>query len=340
MNTKKIYNVVWFDDQYATLIGIQEQAHLNGIKLYGFSNAKDGIEELEKNLEKYDAAIVDGLFYKEPGQTGDTTSPHALFEVGKKIVELQPKKVLDWFILSGQTSFTKDKHLFAEAFKNNKVYDKNKDEDLKELWKDIQEAADKQPLTQIRHKHQKVFDVCTKNYIGEDASKYLMPILYSMEHPHETFDDEQHFNGLRKILEHVFRASNKFGFLHDDCITKRGVNLTWSSLFMKGEDNKNMRDKKINKSKRHFSVLLGKMVDLLRDVTCSASHTEQDGSYIEEDKENKAKTNYYEYKDQIQSNYLLYSLTFQTMDLLLWFKKYADDNHEVAKNKLEWNKVE
>ena len=36
MNTKKIYNVVWFDDQYATLIGIQEQAHLNGIKLYAF----------------------------------------------------------------------------------------------------------------------------------------------------------------------------------------------------------------------------------------------------------------------------------------------------------------
>lgn len=35
------------------------------------------------------------------------------------------------------------------------------------------------------------------------------------------------------------------------------------------------------------------------------------------------------------TNYLLYSLTFQVMDLVLWFKEYADENPG-KKNKSSW----
>ena len=337
MNTKKIYNVIWFDDQYATLIGIQEQAHLNGIKLYGFSNAKDGIETLEKNLEKYDAAIVDGKFYSEPNQSGDTMNDQALLKVGLTFEKLSYKKIIPWFILSGQISFTKEKHLLAETFQNNKVYDKNKDEDLIALWTDLKEAADKQPLTQIRHKHQKVFDVCKEKYIGEAASKPLMDILLSMENPYENFNDKNYFNALRQIVELFFRASYRLGILHEKFISEKdgSVNLGNSKSFMSGDAETIAKaDKTIICSKNYFPKILANNLESILNITNAGSHT----SGEEKEELTKPKPTLSEYKDQIESNYLLYSTTFQVMDLLLWFKNYADKNPDVEKNKLEWKK--
>ena len=58
------YKVIWFDDEYKTLNIIREKAFVNGIELIGFDNSKEGIDELEKRIENYDAAISDGLFFK------------------------------------------------------------------------------------------------------------------------------------------------------------------------------------------------------------------------------------------------------------------------------------
>lgn len=42
------YKVIWFDDECNTLNIIREKAFLNDIRLVGFENAKEGIEELRK----------------------------------------------------------------------------------------------------------------------------------------------------------------------------------------------------------------------------------------------------------------------------------------------------
>lgn len=42
------------------------------------------------------------------------------------------------------------------------------------------------------------------------------------------------------------------------------------------------------------------------------------------------------YKKNIHSNYLFYALTFQVMDLILWFRTYSDANADVKVNQSNW----
>lgn len=326
----KEYRVLWFDDCHETQEPTKDEALVEGITLVGYSNAQDGLRELQNNLFSYDAVLVDGLFYSSNLDSGDAVNDNALFTVARFLDKMEDKKKIPWFILSGQASFTKEANRIAVEYKENKVYDKNSDEDFKKLWNDIKREADKQIETQIKHRYQNVFDVCSEEYIGVKASKYLIDILCSIECPEAEFDDEKYFNGIRKVVELVFRASNKIGLLHDKCIPNDIVNLTWSSLFMAGKEIEiKPSNDKISCAKSHFPLLLANNVKAILDITSAASHTEG------EEKEN-GKVNFADYKKLITSNYLLYSLVFQVMDLLLWFKKYADENPDKEENKLLW----
>jgi hypothetical protein len=324
----KKYKVIWFDDEFRTLNIIKENASLSGITLVGFDNAKDGIEELEKNFLDYHGAIVDGKFYSKPGQSGDSIDDMALFSVGSALDRLNAKKVIPWFILSGQISFTKEINPYAKAYKDNKVYDKTKEEDIESLWNDLKMEADLQLDTQIQYEFAKVFEVCDSNYIGEDAKKPLLQILKSIREPLVEFDDELYFTQIRIILESMFRAANKTGLLHDSCIKAGKVNLTESSLFLSGEHTKYAG---VKCSKSHFSKIISDQVKSILFITGAASHTV--------DAEISNNINLEEYRKTVNTPYLLYSLTFQLMDILIWFKNYADANADKAKNKLSWESI-
>lgn len=319
------YKVIWFDDEYKTLNIIREKAFINGIELIGFDNSKEGIDELEERIENYDGAIADGLFFKNPGQSGDSVTDKALFEVGLALDRLSDRKKLPWFILSGQDKFTKERNSFADAFKDNKVYDKLNEDHLVSLWEIIKIEADKQPETQIRHEYSKVFELCTDKYIGEDASKPLLGILRSFKDSTILFDDELYFTQIRIILEKVFRAANRIGLLHDKCLEGGKVNLTESSLFLSGENTKHLE---VSCEKSHFTKIVSDLVKSILFVTGAASHTV--------DAEIKKNINLTEYRNTISTPYLLYSLAFQLMDILIWFKSYADNNQDISLNKSYW----
>ena len=321
----KRYKVIWFDDEFNTLDIIREKAFVKGIDLIGFGNSKEGIVELEERIENYDAAISDGLFFKNPGQSGDSVTDKALFEVGLAMERLIDRKKLPWFILSGQAKFTKEKNSFADAFKDNKVYDKLNDDDLLALWEIIKLEADKQPETQIRHEYSKVFEVCTDKYIGATACKPLLEILRSFKDSTILIDDELYFTQIRIILEKVFRAANRIGLLHDKCLEGGKVNLTESSLFLSGEKTKYLD---VSCEKSHFTKIISDLVKSILFITGAASHTV--------DAEIKKNINLTEYRNTISTPYLLYSLTFKLMDILVWFKSYADINQNVSLNKSYW----
>lgn len=321
----KKYNVIWFDDQCNDLPLIKEEASLNGIKLTGFSNAEEGIEELEKNIALYDAAIVDGNFYRKKGQSGDQVSDTAFSDVARTLDKLVNKKKLSWYIFSGEKNFTGVKHRYVEAYDDKKVYDKLNEQDKTALWNQLKLDADLQEDTKIRHEFQKVFDVCTKEYIGEENQKHLMQILKSIKNPNTSFDDELYFTQIRIILESLFRSANKYGLLHDACIPNSKVNLTESSLFLAGSETKHLN---VKCSVSHFPKIITDAVQSILFITGAASHTTESDA--------KKNINLIEYRKAINTPYLLYSLTFQLMDVLIWFKGYIEENSDVQKNKKLW----
>ncbi len=301
------YTVLWFDDEHATLEIIKDEALQKGIKLVGYENARDGIEELVNNYWLYDAVILDGLFYKDSNQKGDAVDNIAFGQVSNKLRELKAQgSIIPWFIFSGQPSFVKEKNdlvevLSEEQFANGKVFDKNIDGDLEELCEEIKNACDNIDTVKIKHQYHDVFEVCNKKYIGEYAAKDLLEILSDFKNS----DHGEHFTSIRKIIEDLFLAFNKFELLPKEFVSPR-IALNETSKFLSG---KAMKGFTLNQNSRLPQVISDNLRSIL-SVTQPASHR----SYIDE------------HLNMVNTNYLIKSIIFQLLDVIIWFKKYVDSN--------------
>jgi hypothetical protein len=319
MSNKK-YNILWIDDQHEQLSPLHNTATDYNISLVPFKSMNGGCKELEKNYNFYDAVLLDAKFFEneddEPG-TEDTKWVH---QTKDRILQL-PKK-LEYFVLTGQAK-TYASEEFNNAFKH--VFEKGKNEDVDELFEMLVQAANRQIETQIRHENALIFDVI-KDYDPEVA-KTLLQILVGIKLGGNNFDDELYFTQLRIILEHLFRKANDLGLLHDACVQKSGshVNLTESSLFLSGYDTKHL---KVKCSKSHFPKIISENIKTIIFTTGAAAHT----SKVDITKNIDVQ----DYRRTIQSPYLLYSLTYKLMDVLIWFSEYSKNNTDIAINKSLW----
>jgi hypothetical protein len=322
------YKLIWIDDQYTDQTGFITEAEQEDIELITFKTSREGMAELENNWNLYDGVILDAKVYKN--SEDETAKLDGLSNSIQIIHSLSSKRVIPYFI------FTAHPDLLASETFNAMLNGKSsflKNEDNDNLFREIKKAADNEPYTIIRNKYRKVFDICTAQYSLESVNKHLFDILFSIENQGEKFDDEKYFNGLRKVIEYVFRAANRIGILHDGCIPDGFVNLTWSSLFLAGREVElKPSTKRINSSKGYFPNILANNIKNILDITSSASHTESQENQ-------QLKTSMLEYKNAISSNFLLYSLAFQIMDLVLWFKKCADENPSYAENIKRWRET-
>lgn len=316
------YKVLWIDDEYKKQLDFIGEAEQDGIDLVPFESHEEGIADLNTKLDYYHAVILDAKVKKS--KTDTITGLAGLTASRDRLVEINNSVYLPYFIFTGQPDYA-NSNWFKEAYQQ--YYIKSLDND--KLFRDLKEAIEKKKEYQVQKKYQKVFEVCSEKYIGEASLKHLLDILINSEYPSNKFDDEKYFNGLRKVIEYVFRASNKLGLLHDKCIPNGIINLTWASLFMSGNEFElKPSHEKIGCSKIHFPSILGRNVKSVLDITSAASHTEEE--------RRTGKLNFSEYKKNINSNYLLYSLAFQVMDLIMWFKGYADENSDIEINKSFW----
>jgi hypothetical protein len=315
------YKVIWFDDEFDSLNIIQEKAYLNDIELIGYSNAKTGIEELERNIRNYDAAIIDGLFFTNANQSGVPTSDKALFDVAMTLEKLAAIKKLPWFILSGQLSFTREKNRFADGFKNNQVYDKLNDHDLEKLWSDIKIEADSQTETQIRHDFSRVFQVCQKDYIGEETAASILAAI-RLSQASTPFDTKDAFTSLRKILELLFEKLNCIGLIPDEVYKASGW-FNPCGYFLSGTH----KYFKIKEGVVHPAVAF--LINQIVQVTQDASHNIPD----------KLKLSTDEFIKHNQTTYLFKSTLLQLLDVLIWFKDFIDQHPDSKLNTQLWEPI-
>lgn len=320
----KIYNILWIDDEHddEALLPFIVQAEAQGVILEGYGSFKEGFYALESNINKYDVILLDALFFED--ETSETPNPAGLGSAIQKINELKSKKTFPFFVLSGQTHFTDVTNPILEAFKI-RCYNKKNPDDVKELLINITIEADNQIVTQIKHEHQSLFNVL-KEY-PDEVKDIFITIFKNQKEGNNQFDDQLYFTQLRIILEHLFRKANAIGLLHDDCVHKGNnqVNLTESSLFLAGVDTKHLN---VNCAITHFPKLIAENVKNIIHTTGAASHT----SNVDVTQNIDIQA----YRNEIISPYLLNSLAFQLMDVLLWFDSYSKKNTDVTTNKSYW----
>ena len=297
------YKVIWFDDEYKDRKRILESAHLKGVKLIGFSNAEEGIAELEANIEAYDAALVDGLFYETESENGTPTEDAAMGKVAKALGRLEYKKSLPWFILSGQASFTKKKNRFALAFKEGKVYDKlGGDAEYESLWNKLIEEADKLPETQARRQNPQLFDIFQKGYLSGEVEEQILDLLIKPL-PENTNDLKGLLTSIRSI--------------HESCMIKlQAIDVLPDGL-------------SFHRKNKHLSGNVRKIGDDYRPTTIVYQTTDIQnlqswlyftcGTYIHNLEQQQ-------YGGYMISNYAVESLRSGLFEILLWFKKTFEEN--------------
>lgn len=288
--------VLWFDDEFQKLEPFKIEARGEGIDLVGFDNAKDGINELNRNYSSYDAVLMDANFLMNSESAKGSIDLQALMKAKEALDNLSHKKKFEVFILTGQIDLQQSNSVFKTLFP--KYYKKQSDEDVQQLFSDLRRSAINGEDTQIRHKFQRVFDVCTEKYIGERAGRDLLDILknqYSME-------NKKYLNTIRNIIEDVFKAFHKFELLPLEFISGNDLNPTCKFLIGTAENGYQLNDDS------RLPKIIGHNLWSLLNHSQPGSHR----SYIDE------------HISSLGTTFLFNAMTYQLMDVLIWFKDYVD----------------
>lgn len=299
MEPLKIINVLWIDDRHAEMRDFKVRAEQLGVKLHPYRSSEKGLAALEERLHFFDAVLLDGLFALNEEQEEGTERLNALSIAVARLNQLKNIKNFKHFILTGQETLEQSEQ-FKDMFGD--FYLKRDPKSVQQLFKDLRLAAEAMADTQIRHRFQRVFEVCTDRYIGEAAASELLIILRRENDEASITEATSRITAIRKIIEDLFRACNREGLVPEAFITGN-VKLSATSKFLSGitEDGYKLAPGTV-------PDLVGSLIKNILAVAQPASHRAQVDAHM----------------TAVHSPYLLYSITYTLLDVLLWFKSFVD----------------
>lgn len=308
------YNILWIDDEHETLSGTKGRAKRNGINLIPFKSLNGGMSELERNYPFYDGVLLDAMIFENEDDVKGTEDTYNVHRAKERLLHL--KKKFEIFVLTGQKAVYESRD-FNQSF--TKVYSKGSDDEIDRLFADIKEAAARQEDTQLRHSYKRVFDVCTEKYIGEYAGQDILNLLKVEDES----NIDNHFNAIRKIIEDLFSAFHKFNLLPAQFVSPN-VAINQSSIFLAGQE-QNERTDAVYKQHRHLedTHLPPQIAYYLRSilaVTQSGSHRSNIDHHVR----------------TVKTPFLLKSVFFQLLDVLVWFRMYVNSNPKTE----NWEQIE
>ncbi|MFW5872580.1 MAG: hypothetical protein ACOCVN_01195 [bacterium] len=310
--------VLWIDDEHEKLKSFISRAEQKGIEINAYKSHENGMKELEKNLLLYDAVILDAkTLYKEEDEI---TNLKGLRASRDKLIEINQNIFLPFFILTGQPDYMNN-----EAFQElvGKFYIKGRDED--ELFEVLKDIAKNKDEYRIRLQYKEALTACTERYLLNDYRNELMRMLSMLNEKGETINTDLYYKDIRILIEAIFRGANHYGMLPDVFLKNNMVNLSESSLFLSGRKPKYSDVSCITS---HFTRIVSEIVKNIIHITGAAVHTEGE--------ENTQKMQIQTHLKTTKTPYLFYSILYQMMDVLIWFKEYIDKNGDINKNKSFW----
>ncbi len=256
--------VLWIDDEYKkqqSFIGAAEQ---EGIDIIPFESHEEGIQSLNENLSEYHAVILDAKVKK--GKMDTTTGVSGMAASRDRLIEINRDRYIPYFIFTGQPDFMSNQ-MFIESY--GKYYTKAEDNYI--LLSDIINSVHQKDEYLIQKKYNIIFDICTDKYIGEENKTRIFKLVKYLDENEDY--NEDYFNPIRKVLESILFTANRFGILHDKCISNNIVNLTWSCLFLNGSKVELPSGLKIF-TVRKFPVIFSNYLNQIKELSNNGSHHE------------------------------------------------------------------
>ena len=188
------YNVIWIDDEWTKMSAFKDECEvIHGIHLEPFTTQKNGMEELDRNLNSWDAVILDAKMFDE--SEDETPKLDGLRKAIRHIDQLSMKKSIPYFISTGQPDLMGNE-MFTQSFGH--FYIKERD-DL-QLIEDLKKAIDGSPRRKVQILYSDAMEQLSN--ISKDAKETILDIFESMHYPniHKDFKPILHYNQLRQIL--------------------------------------------------------------------------------------------------------------------------------------------
>jgi len=310
------YNVLWIDDQHESLDAVHKTATDFNIKLWPYKSMNGGCGELEANLSKYDAVLLDAKFFENETDVSGTEDTRWVHQAKDRIRDLD--NTLAYFVLTGQAK-TYASPEFNNAFPH--VFNKGVDEDEDALFNMLVEACANRELTKLKHKYHNPFEMCSDTYLGKKHFDRLHNLVLDIENPSQIKIAQDSLTGIRKIIEAIFSKLNEIGCIPDEIIQDKGW-INGSGLFLSGKH----RDY-IHKQEILHPVIAFNIFKIL-NITQDGSHNQ--GSNLGVDA----------YMASNSNTFLYQSTVLLLLDTLDSVKLFVDNNKEKETNLAKWDKVQ
>ncbi len=312
----KKYDVLWIDDQHESIVAVHKTATDFDIKLWPYKSMNGGCEELKTNLSKYDAVLLDAKFFENETDIPGSEDTKWVHQTKDRIRDLD--NTLAYFVLTGQAK-TYASPEFNNAFPH--VFNKGIDKDEDELFKMLVEACQNRELTKLKHKYANPFEMCSDSYIGKKHFDRLHNLVLGIENPNQIKIGQDSLNGIRKIIEAIFKKLNEIGCIPDEIIQDKGW-INGSGVFLSGRH----RDYTYKQEIIHPVIAFN--IHKILSITQDGSHNE--GNNLGVDAYMAANSN----------TYLYQSVVLLLLDTLDWLKPFIDNNNNKAMNQADWDEVQ
>ena len=317
-----MYNILWIDDEWDKNLTFQEECMESyDLLLEPYRTRKEGIEALEKDLEHWDAVLLDAKMFDETDN--ERASLTGLMKAKQRLDELKIKRNIPYFISTGQPDLLSNDD-FRDMFGD--FFEKGKD-DIK-LMGVIKNAIEKSDTSQIRFFYQDVFDALASLGIQESSEDILSDIFVAMHYPSKSpnFRPTHHYNLLRQLLEYMFRACNNVGLIPDQCVMGTNINLNQCSLYLAGR-NANLAGVRYgNPGERIIPEYIEAFIRSILDFGNTHSHTVKLTNEDQEKIESILRTK--------KSRFVIFSLAMQICEVIIWLAEYIAQHNDKEVNLL------
>lgn len=317
MNREK-YNVLWLDDKHDSQLAFTKEAEANGINLRGFRTLDDGFDSLENSIRFYDAILLDTTFFMDrddENRNKISKSITALSHAVDRINQLSSEKLFPYFIFTSNDQYDSDP-TFVQTY--GAAYHKNSEGDMQRLFADIRNRVQKEIDAIIRNKYSDVFDAFDSKYIGPAHQKTIFDLLKNYENQYALDNADLYFNPLRKLLEAIFVMFYKYGVLTNSCFKGPGEpNITYCSIYLSGKELRLNGGRYAKAKEKVFPNIIQNNVWNIINYTNMGSHNEAVNKDVGGDIRELRSAG-------VNSPYLLFVLTFEMLDVILWSKAYID----------------
>ncbi len=321
-------NVIWIDDKCkeqkgfaSTFVSRCEKRHK--IHIFPFELAVDGISHLEQNLEHIHAVILDAKGWHDKKNVAETT--FGMHEAIKRIERLAYKKYVPYYILTAQGDLVSDEE-FAYSVGKDKVYYKYDVNDVEKLLAQIEHDFQNNGRQQIRIFYHDALDILKS--MNEKASEILLDILETIHYPDENtkFKPVLYYNQLRQILEHIFTEANKYQIIPNECFRNGKVNLDQCYRYLAGNDCEVCEVRFGNIGESVVTKHIAEMLSMILYLGNIKSH------YTTLNEKESQKLDNYLRDDVGKSHYIIYVLTFQVCEILVWMNEYIKEHQDIKAN--------